>query len=64
MKQKLFYYKFPGGFYAQGPVRAASERAARAEIRGDRARLPRGTEVWETTERDIQTVADSKRGWR
>lgn len=44
-------YQFPGECYANGPVRAMTEKDARAEIRRvwDLTRLPQGTQVWATT---------------
>ena len=50
---KLYYCKMPGTFHAQGPVRAKNEREARKKFRGDSPRLPAGTEVWKTTQKEI-----------
>ena len=45
-----WYYRFPGNFFAYGPITAqfATEREARAYLRHiwQLDRLPRGTEVW------------------
>ena len=49
---KRYYLKFPGSFYAYGPVEATTEKEARAAAREilDVKRLPAGFECWPTTD--------------
>jgi len=52
---KSFGYKLPGYFMEYGPITAASEDAARTEIRrrlGVR-RLPWGLQVWDLSDRPL-----------
>ena len=63
MKKVRFYIRWPGGFYAEGPIallsegtegvpltHKTSERNVRAAVRAwfDLDRLPNGFEVWST----------------
>ena len=59
---RLWYYRYPGGFHALGPVEARNEQEARQKIRGDKERLPTGTEVWETSRKAIDYIVENN--WR
>jgi hypothetical protein len=52
---KSFGYKLPGYFMEYGPVVAASEQDARAQIRHrlGLGRLPWGVQVWDLSERPL-----------
>jgi hypothetical protein len=56
---RLFYFLLPGCFYANGPIEVENEQDARRWIREsiDAERLPKGTQVWETTRREQGALA-------
>jgi len=66
MKSKLWYYRFQGSVYANGPVRFNKLRT-KAQVRRhvqiiamEGKPLPRGTEIWPTTEEDVRMVGECK----
>jgi len=53
---KLFYYRFRGGFYALGPVKAKDKKEAIAKIK-KMEELPRKNfEIWETSQESIDMI--------
>ncbi len=52
-KSKAWYFRFPGNFYAYGPIRfekpvGPREVHARIKKAWELKRIPRGTEIWTT----------------
>ena len=53
---KLFYYRFPGGFYALGPIEAETEKEAIAKIKKFEELPRKNFEIWETTQESINAI--------
>lgn len=51
-KDKRWYYRIPGNFYAYGPSTYASKQELKDDIKSFLGvkRLPRGTEIWRTND--------------
>ncbi len=61
---RLWYFRPPGSGNAYGPIEASSLEEARVKVRASLgvARLPRGTDVWETSRKEIDWIVESN--WR
>ena len=57
-RDRLFYVMYPGSANPLGPVCARDEAAARAWARSFQGgkRLPVGTQIWETSQRELDAM--------
>lgn len=58
---RLFYYMFPTSGVSYGPIEAQNLRHARKRLAEIWGKLPRRTQVWETTRKDMEALDAERR---
>jgi hypothetical protein len=65
-KRRLFYVMFPADGVPLGPIPAENEEEVRAWARSFEGvtRLPRGVQIWETTQAELDAIVENNRRMR